>query len=86
MQNILGTLYRISRDSRVSEHLDTKSIVDSAASLKHHTAILEKWRSPGRSHNRHTTDWIPDSDCKQRDPVSLGEVEGAFHPSVSLLT
>jgi hypothetical protein len=66
----------------VSEHLDTKSVVDSASSLKHHTVILVKRRPYGRSNNRRATAQIPPIAFSSRDPVSLGEVEGVFQVSL----
>jgi hypothetical protein len=72
------------RDSKVSEHLDTKSIVGPTPSPRHATVILAKWRPSGRSTNRRTAERISLIVLRSRDPVSLGEVEGVFHISVSL--
>ena len=38
-------------DSNVSEHLDTKSIADTASSTGQFITILAKWRPPRRSNN-----------------------------------
>ena len=38
-------------NSRVVEHLDTKSATNSASSLEGTAGILQKWRPPGRPNN-----------------------------------
>ena len=71
----------MSRDSRVPEHLDTKYIVDKMSPPENHgTAIFVKWRPFGRSNNRRVVEPIPSIIRNSRDPVSLGEVDGMFHP------
>jgi len=67
----------------VSEHPDTKSVVDlTSSSDLHETVIAVKWRPFGKSSNRLVMDWIPLIITPNwRDPVSLGEVEGVLHPS-----
>ena len=69
------------RDWTVSEHLDTKSVVEVISSLESHaTTIVVKWRPFGRSNSRRMLGWIPPIPLlNSRDPVSLGEVEGAVH-------
>src|SRR5258705_7961041 len=73
----------MSRDSRVSEHIDTKSVNDPESSPLHDTVILAKRRPSGNSNNRCVAKWIPPTALSSRDPVSLGDVEGAFHPAAS---
>jgi hypothetical protein len=70
------------RDSRVSEHLETKSIVDLTSSLRHAIVTLVKWRPPGRPSNRRTAGRISPMALSSREPVSFGEVEGVFHTSL----
>jgi hypothetical protein len=70
------------RYSRVPEHLDTKSFINSTSSLRHSIEILVKWRPPGRPTNRHIVEGIPPYRTRPRDPVSFGEVEGVFHVSL----
>jgi len=72
------------RPSRVSEHLDTKSVTKSASLLQNNTLILEKWRPPGRSNSRRVTKRALPDNRRVRGPVSLGDVKWMFHPSVSL--
>ena len=69
------------RDSKVSEHLSTKSLVHSMSSIRHDIEMQEKWRPPGRSNNRHTSGRIL-AQCalNWRVPVSFGEVEGTANP------
>ena len=70
----------------MSEHLDTKSVVEvTSCSESHDTAIVVKWGPFGRSKNRRTMGRIPPFiPCNSKDPVSLSEVEGVVHcPSVS---
>lgn len=65
------------RDSRVSEHLDTKSVVDSMSwAENNHTTILLKCRPFGRSNNRWVTDQFHPPMHKSRVPVNLGDVGG----------
>ena len=74
----------MSRNSRVvPEHLDTISVTDSAPSSEIVVFILEKWRPHWKFNNRRVTGWAP---CihRSRAPVSLGDVGGVPHPSVSL--
>jgi hypothetical protein len=73
------------RDSKVSEHFDTRPVVDSKSSLKHAIVILAKWRPPGRSNNRRVAGRILSIAFRSREPVSLGEVEGVFHTSLPRL-
>jgi hypothetical protein len=73
------------RDSRVSEHLDTKSVVDSTSSSRHASVILAKRRSPRRANNPYTAGRMPPIPLSSRDPVSLGEVEGVFRAPSPLL-
>jgi len=50
----------MSRDWTVSEHLDTKSIVEVISCTENHaTTIFVKWRPFGRSTNGLVMDWIP---------------------------
>ena len=67
----------------MSEHLDNKSVMNLRFPSGHSTVIFAKWRPPGRSNNRRVAGRIPVIILRSRDPVSLGDVEGAFHPSVS---
>lgn len=70
------------RDSRVPEHADTKSVADSKSPLRHDIVTFVKWRPFGRSNNRRIVEWVPlMAILRSREPVSLGDVEGAFHPS-----
>jgi hypothetical protein len=69
------------RDSRVSEHLDTKSVIDLTSSLRHDVSILAKRRPPGRLSNRRAAGRIAPRATSSREPVSLGEVEGVSHAS-----
>jgi len=73
------------RDSRVSEQLDTKSpAAPASASPRHDTLIFAKWRQSGRANNRRAVGPIPPAcGIRLRDPVNLGGVEGAAHPSVT---
>ena len=71
------------RDSRVLEHVDTKSVADSRSSPRHDTVILAKWRPFGKSNNRRVAARIPLLASKPRDPVSLGDVGGALRTAVS---
>jgi hypothetical protein len=71
-------------DSRVLEHLDTKSITEWIPSSRR-TAILVKWRPFGRLSNRPAKGRIPPNILRSRNPVSLGEVRGMFHASLPLL-
>lgn len=73
----------MSRDCRVSEHLDIKSIVDlTSCSKSQVTAIFLEWRPFGSSDNRWVTNWILSIiTLSLSDPVSPGEVGGALHPS-----
>ena len=64
----------------MSEHLDTKSVVTSRSSLEHNTVIFIKWRPSGRSSNRRAARRVPLTILRPRDPVSLGDVKGTFHP------
>jgi len=73
------------RDSRVSEHLDTKLITGSAPSMGNPNEILVKRRPFGRAHNRCVTERISQVVLRYRDPVDLGDVDGGFHPSASVL-
>src|SRR6266478_8387926 len=68
----------MARDSRVPEHLDTKSAADlKSASSKHSRSIFVKWRPFGSPNNQRAEEWIPSSMLrKSRHPVSLGEVGG----------
>ena len=70
-----------SRDCTVSEHFDTKSVVEVTSSLESHaTTIFVKWRPFGRSNSRLAMGWIaPAALLNSRDPVSPGEVEGVVH-------
>ena len=73
------------RYSRVSEHLDTKFVVEAMSSgTSHGTVTLLKCRPSGRSNNRSVTDWSPSFRSNLRDPVNLGEVGGLFHASCLL--
>ena len=72
------------KDSRVPEHLDTNSVVDSKSLARHDTLIFVKWRPSGKSNNRHTAARNPPIVLRSRDPVSLGDLKGAFHLSGSL--
>ena len=71
----------------VSEHLDTKSIVELMSRSDYHdTVIAAKSRPFGKSNNRRVMGWIPSLVlCKSKDAVSLGEVNGVFHHSLSRL-
>jgi len=75
----------ILRDSRVFEHLEIKSITESLSSTESPNVILVKWRPPGRAQNRRVMERISQIDCRVREPVSFGDVTGAFHPSASSL-
>ena len=66
----------------MSEHLDTKSIVDLRSSVRDSIVILVKWGPPGRLINRRMAVRIPVNRLRSRDPVSLGEVEGVSHTSL----
>jgi len=70
------------RDSKVSEHFDTKSVADLKSSPMHVTVILAKWRPSGKFNNRRVVEWIPPLTARFRDLVSLGDVEGGLHPTV----
>ena len=65
----------------MSEHLDTKSVVEVISSLESHaTTIVVKWRPFGRSNSRRMMGWIPPIPLlNSRDPVRLGGAEGAVH-------
>lgn len=71
------------RDSRVSEHLDTKFVVNLRSLLRHNTVIFVKWRPSGRSNNRHAAEPALPSNIRSRDPVSFGEVKGGSHSPTS---
>ena len=74
----------ILRDSRVLEHLDTKSIADPTSRRENkHTTILLKCKPFGRSNSPWETDWKPPSTCSSRHPVNLGEVRGLVHVSAT---
>jgi len=69
----------------VPEHPVTKSAADlkSAPSTNTNT-IFVKLRQFGRSNNRRVIGSIPPTALRNsREPVSLGEVEGAMYPSIS---
>ena len=69
------------RNSRVSEHFDTKSLIKLASPALHDIVILEKRRPFGVSNNiRAAYRTLP---VKERDPVSLGEFGGTSHSSVT---
>ena len=74
----------MSRYSRVSEHPDTKSVVDlKSAILTHTSTIFVKWRPFGRPSSCCTAGPIPSIVLhNSRDPVSFGEVKGVLHLSV----
>ena len=77
-----GELQVTLRYSRVSQHPDTKSVVESkSAPWTHISEILVKWRPSGRSNNRRAVGQIPHIAPRSRDPVSFGEVEGVIHMS-----
>ena len=74
------------RTSRVSEHFDTKFIVELMSSdTIHGTAVLLKSRSFGRFKNRPVTSWSPSLRSNSRDPVNLDEARGSFHASCLLV-
>ena len=80
--NIPIELPAISRDSKVWEHPDTKSIVGLMSSaIIHRTAILLKWRPFGRSNNRRVTSGIILASSNWRELAGIGMVEGGFQPS-----
>ena len=67
------------KDSKVSEHLDTKSTAGWVSTTLDPIVILVKWRPLGRARNLDTMEWNSQLTLRSRDPVSLGDVEGAFH-------
>ena len=70
------------RDSRVSEHLDTKSIANPTSWKEADSTIIRlKCRPFGRSNNPWITDFIPPCIHNSRDPFNLGEVRGLIHVS-----
>ena len=72
------------RDTKVSEHSDTKFVAESASSSKKGKVILEKWRPPGRVNNRRVTERTSPNVLNLRYPVSLGDVKGVFDPFAPL--
>jgi len=61
---------------------DTKSVADPKSWPVHDTVISVKRRPSGRSNKRRTAEWIPPIALRYRDPVNLGDVEGALLPRV----
>ena len=66
----------------MSEHFDTRSVIDSTSPSTHITVTLVKWRPFGRPSNRHAAGRAHRPNVlRLRVPVSLGEVEGVSHMS-----